>query len=1310
MIRFVVGAWALAFAFLSSATAQTTYTEAGGVIVIEAENYSNSVAGSGAAAGIQWVTTNSVPGYSGAGYVVALPNNGVTFSNANWLGTAPQLQYTINFNTNLTHYVWVRTYAPAASNNLVNSGLPAQGAPTSTNTGSAIVALPSQIGAWAWTSNRFTSTFPRPRVVVSTVGPQTFSLWMGETGMNIDEILLTTNINFQAIVGNVFHIPTDVEAGNSGLTMRSPVTGMTSNTAVFLYTGNQFQGSGNPGNQLATGSTIYYRNATNSTWSSLPMGFWYQGGASGNNKYYSNSIPAFTFNAGDTVQYYFKIPYSDHLPTYVYGNNNASQTGELQSDAQSSPFSYTIATPLQPPSGGYVSYSNVVGSTIYEVEVFTNSGGVTLVGPDIEGNPLTNAVSFLAPSAVVGGNSITGGPVTATSLLTNGVQLTETFGSTSIIAQITFPYPGVMHYEVVNWGAQVLTSTAITVPSSSSEHFFGFGEKFNALDQAGNKVHIMTYDTSARSVADDTYAVSPWFMSSQGYGFDLDSTDESWFDMRNQYPDRYVISNMVGSTFSGYVTNAVKFNIVYGPNLTDVLTRYTAYKGRPLLPPPWAFLPWMSSDVWSSGGEVRYVLSQLRAYGIPGSILVYDSPWEYSYNDFTWNTSQFSPSGTFPNINGGGSSNYQGFATINNMMSFLQNNGYKAICWFTPFINTSSDSPECYENCYYDVCLNENFGTASNYPAALASNLFVNEVSSGATNVLSVSWWKGTGSPLDFTNPNAVQYLQSTLSNLVAQSGGVIGGFKTDDGEAQASPTPFIPLNAQYADGRTGVEMQNGFCVEYQKTVSGVLGTNGIDWGRSGFAGSQAYPGIWGGDNQPNFGDSDGLPGVMVAGESIAMTGYSIWGSDICGYEDSPWSSSTNNLFMRWTQFGAFCPIMQMHRSTSLCLMYPWSFGADALTNYIYYAQLHAALFPYIYSYATQSSTNGLPIIRPLVLMYQSDTNTYGSVYNTEHSYLFGNEFLVAPVVTNPPASGPTIRSVYLPQGNWYDYFANVRYSGGQTIIWTNANQHQMPLFVREGAVIPMISTNVQTLLDTSYTSNPNLILPGNALQFLIYPTTNSSFTVYDGTSLNCQSNGTVVTASLSSNPRPVSMRFFVSQPFGVEYDGVRMPQFTNATAYAGASIGWYYDSGGFLNVQFSHTGGTGLITFGPDSVGDGISDSWRQDHFGSATTTNASSCATCDPDGDGFDNLDEYLAGTDPLNSANYLHVNSVTPSDGGIGLAFNSVLGMNYEVDYTPNLVNDPWQVLTNGVSGTGGIIPINDPGAAGQTQRFYRVTLLP
>ena len=1289
MNRFIVVAGAFFFGFLHTATAQTVSTEAGGVIVIEAENYSNNTARVINGTTFQWIATNAVPGFSGTGYMEATPNIGTNQNNV-WLNVSPELDYAVNFANALTHYVWIRGYAVTNTDDSVHAGLPGAGIPGATNTAANITL--NQYNVWQWT--RTNTAGGVATLTVGATGTATFSLWMREDGIRVDRIILTTNNNFQANIGNAFHIPSDIESNSNNTTMRSPVNGMTSNTAVFLYTGNQYQGSGgNPGNQLQTGSTIFFRNATNSTWSSIPMFFWYAGGGNGNNKYYSNSIPANVFDAGDTVQYYFKIPYSDHLPTFLYGNDTLSQSTEIESVAQASPFAYTVQGPLQAPSGPYVAFSNVVGSAIYEARVYQNSGQIQLLGPDLAGNPLTNAINLQPPSAVVNGNSISGGAVLSTSPLGNGVQFVEAFGSTSIVAQITFPYDGVMHYEVVDWGAQALTSTAITAPSDTSEHFYGFGEKFNALDQAGNKVHIITADTGARTSGDSTYAAAPWFISTKGYGFHLDSTDESWFDMRNSSGDRYVINNMVGSSFSGYVTNAVKYNVVYGPNLTDVLTRYTGYKGRPLLPPSWAFTPWMSSDIWTSGGEVRYVITKLRERGVPGSVFVFDSPWETAYNDFTWNASQFSNSGTFE------STPWPGFGTIGDMMTFLRTNGYKVVVWFTPFINTTSFS-ESYANCLYNVTISG--PSASNYSSALASNYFVRAVSGGATNVLSVSWWKGTGSPLDFTNPNAVQYLQNTLSNLVNQSGGVIGGFKTDDGEG----LPFIPANALYADGRTGVEMQNGYCVEYQKTVSGVLGTNGILWGRSGFAGSQAYPALWAGDNEPNFGDANGLPAVILAGEGCAMSGFSIWGSDICGYEDGPWSGTPTNLFMRWTQFGAFSPIMQMHRQVGLCRIYPWSFGDDALTNYQFYAQLHTALFPYIYSYATQASTSGLPILRPLVLMYQTDANTYGSVYNTSHSFLFGNELLVAPVITNTATS----RTVYLPQGNWYDYFSNVRYSGGQTVTWLNANQHQMPLFVREGACIPMISTNVQTLLDSSYTSNANLVVPGNALQFLIYPTTNSSFTVYDGTSLTCQSNGTVVAATLLANPRPMLLRFFAPQPFGVERDGVRLPQLTNATDFAASGLGWFYDSGGFLNVKFNHLGGATQIAFAPDSVGDGVSDSWRATQFGSATTTNANSCATCDPDGDGLNNLQEYLAGTSPLDSSNLLRVNSAVRTGSDVTISFGTVLGMNYQVQYNSDLVSGTWLVLTNGVTGTGGVLPIVDLNAASLTQRFYRVKLLP
>src|SRR6185436_1414778 len=224
----------------------------------------------------------------------------------------------------------------------------------------------------------------------------------------------------------------------------------------------------------------------------------------------------------------------------------------------------------------------------------------------------------------------------------------------------------------------------------------------------------------------------------------------------------------------------------------------------------------------------------------------------------------------------------------------------------------------------------------------------------------------------------ARDWMTAQLSNLVAQSGGVIAGFKTDDGEsAGADGNTYIPTSAVYFDGRTGLEMRNGFSTEYHKAIWNVLGTNGILFERSGFTGTAAYPGCWAGDNQPNFG-SNGIAGVAIAAQSAAMSGYSIWGSDICGYLDSNWSSTPTNLFQRWAQFGSLSPIMQMHRQVSLGRQYPWSFGDEGLTNYQFYARLHTALFPYLYTYAQQTATSGLPIIRPLVLMNQADANTYG--------------------------------------------------------------------------------------------------------------------------------------------------------------------------------------------------------------------------------------------------------------------------------------------------------------------------------------------
>jgi alpha-glucosidase (family GH31 glycosyl hydrolase) len=827
------------------------------------------------------------------------------------------------------------------------------------------------------------------------------------------------------------------------------------------------------------------------------------------------------------------------------------------------------------PTGEFLS----IGQGVLEGRIFKDSGHLALVGPDLLGNPTANVISF-APPAIQGNNGpLMLGRVISSTALPNGLELKQALGSGEVIAHLTFPHEGVLRYEVTDWGDAAHQATAIAAASDGNEHFYGFGEKFNGLDQAGKSIHIQTCDNPGNKGA-HSYKVVPWFISTRGYGFHLDSLAASTFDMRNSAADRFVITNPFST---------LAFNVVYGPQLTNVLSRFTGYAGRPPLPPPWVFGPWISSDIWRNGGEVRYAVTKFRERQIPVSAFVFDSPWEKAYNDYAFNigtgpardpNTQFGSDGQFEIKPPPANSTFNGFATLGEMMTFLQTNGLKVICWLTPILNTKSN-PEPVKG--------PNLPPV--FDGGVPDGVFPRAADGKA---LSINWWKGIGRPLDFTNPTARDFLTKQLKRLLVQcevvtkSGGkepAIGGFKPDDGEARTNPGAnnnptgeYIPPSAAYHDGRTGKEMGNGYCVEYLRTVYNVLGDQGVIFARSGGTGTQAFPGCWAGDNQPNFGVDDGLPSVISAGLSAAMSGFSIWGHDVGGYLNGPFSNvSPSNLFIRWTQFGCFTPIMQMHRTLdpqNPLRQYPWGYSGGhetvdnnaALTNYRFYARLHTQLFPFIYTYAQLSGTTGLPIIRPLVLLNPDDPATFA----IKDEYCFGNEFLVAPILA-PNASR---RQVYLPAGNWFDFFSNERHAGKQHITWTNNNQAQFPVFVREGAIVPMLLSDVDTLCDANYVNNSHITTPDAGLQFLIYPATSSEFTVHDGTRVMAQP----AVLTLTSITRSVAFKVFRAEPGSVTLNGTALPKLS-AADFAVTASGWRFDAG-FVLIKFNHGGATSEIRF----------------------------------------------------------------------------------------------------------------------------------
>ncbi len=212
---------------------------------------------------------------------------------------------------------------------------------------------------------------------------------------------------------------------------------------------------------------------------------------------------------------------------------------------------------------------------------------------------------------------------------------------------------------------------------------------------------------------------------------------------------------------------------------------------------------------------------------------------------------------------------------------------------------------------------------------------------------------------------------------------------------------------------------------------------------RNFYLGAQRYAyGEWSGDIETSF-DSMREQAIRMLG-TIDL-GEPHWSMDTGGFDGHP---SPEN-YSRWMQFAALTPIMRVH-GTYGEKRQPWVYGPQAQAVATAAIDLRYRLLPYIYAYEWQAHTSGVGVVRPLVWDFTHDKN---APYVTDE-WMFGEQLLAAPVL----GEGQAHRSIYLPKGIWFDFFRGTRYQGPETLAYgvDARTWNDMPLFVREGAIIPM--------------------------------------------------------------------------------------------------------------------------------------------------------------------------------------------------------------------------------------------------------------
>ncbi|MFD1258600.1 glycoside hydrolase family 31 protein [Mucilaginibacter terrae] len=651
----------------------------------------------------------------------------------------------------------------------------------------------------------------------------------------------------------------------------------------------------------------------------------------------------------------------------------------------------------------------------------------------------------------------------------------------------------------------------------ADEHFFGFGERMNFIDQRNKKLNLNVgrgksinenHLVGAYNINEANYAPVPFFMSTRGYGVFLHSANATTWDMGSHNNEQYSFSTKGGE---------LDYYFMYGPDFPAILKSYLSITGKAPMLPKFAFglhMGTYSGGTWSheeqtSDAYVVALARKMREMGIPVDILILDSTWRL-----------------FGKIGGKGATSFEWRETFKNpkaMFDSIYAMDYKIIGLH---LRPRFDNGKTYD------LLDQARAKGYTFPENGKPGEFVNFFDQKATD-----WWWNNG----------VMRVASIGAKMLKTDEGSAFGALANESD-KVGPT-----------GKDAEKLHNVFPIAYAKApylkFQELNGFRGVNQTREGYAGIQRYPYIFAGDWPSEW---QYFAPVIKAGLNIGLSGVGYWSHCMGGFEHV----ADPELYIRWVQFGMFSPVAMVFGMDHPGYKEPWNYGADALGNFKKYDHLRYRLTPYIYSNAYTQYESGLPLMRALVLQYQNDPN----VYDIADQYLFGNNIMVCPVTTK----GAQTRTVYLPEGNWVNYWSGEKYTGKQ-YVHILSPLDQLPMFVKAGSIIPMQPE--MNYMDAK---------PVDEITLDIYPSASSSFDLYedDGLSLKYK-QGDFSQTHISSVLTAINYSLTISKPQGkfiptshaytakihwdkgapgsVTENGEAVKKAGNADDLVKAS-GWYYD------------------------------------------------------------------------------------------------------------------------------------------------------